>query len=122
MGFFDQFNVWLSAILENYIGDNTARIAAALEPVIVTLAILYVVIWGYLHLVGKIEEPFFTGVKRMIVLAVILGVSLSLWLYNSVIVDTFFNAPTQLAAAAVGANDSVTVIDRCSDYLRKKTI
>lgn len=112
MGFFDQFNVWLTAILENYIGDSTARIAAALEPVIVTLAILYVVVWGYLHLVGKIEEPFVTGVKRMIVLAVILGVSLSLWLYNSVIVDTFFSAPTQLAAAAVGAYDSVTVIDR----------
>lgn len=112
MGFFDQFNVWLTAILENYIGDNTARIAAALEPVIITLAILYVVVWGYLHLVGKIEEPFVTGVKRMIVLAVILGVSLSLWLYNSVIVDTFFRAPTQLAAAAVGAYDSVAVIDR----------
>lgn len=111
-GFFDQFNAWLTGILANYISDNTARIAAVLEPTIVTLAILYIVIWGYLHLVGKVDEPFITGVKRLVVLAVILGASLSLWLYNSIIVDTFFNAPTQLVAQVIGAYDSVTVIDR----------
>jgi type IV secretion system protein VirB6 len=112
MGFFVEFNAWLTGILATYIGDNTARIAAVLEPTIVTLAILYVVIWGYLHLLGKIEEPFITGVKRLVVLAVILGASLSLWLYNTVIVDTFFSAPTQLAAAVIGGYDSVSAVDR----------
>src|SRR5690242_11237014 len=111
MDFFAEFNAWLTRSLATYIGNNTARMAAVLEPTIVTLAVLYVVIWGYLHLVGKIEEPFISGVKRLVVLAVILGVSLSLWLYNAVIVDTFFNAPTQLAAAAVGGYDSVSAVD-----------
>lgn len=112
MAFFDQFHAWLTAILATYIADNTTRIAAILEPAIVTLAILYIVIWGYLHLVGKIDEPFVTGAKRLIVLAVVLGVSLSLWLYNTLIVDTFFSAPTQLVAATLGSYDSVTVVDR----------
>jgi type IV secretion system protein VirB6 len=112
MGFFDQFYAWLTRTLSSYIGENTARIAAVLEPTIVTLAILYVAIWGYMHLLGKIEEPFIAGVKRLVVLAVILGASLSLWLYNSVIVDTFFNAPLQLAAAMIGARDSVSLVDR----------
>jgi type IV secretion system protein VirB6 len=112
MGFFTEFYEWLTRILTAYIGDNTARIAAVLEPTIVTLAILYVAIWGYLHLIGKIEEPFIAGVKRLIVLAVILGVSLSLWLYNDVIVDTFFSAPTQLAAAVAGGYDTVSAVDR----------
>lgn len=112
MGFFDEFHAWLTAILVTYIGDNTVRIAAVLEPTIVTLAVLYVVVWGYLQLVGKIEEPFLAGVKRLMVLAVILGVSLSLWLYNAVIVDTFFNAPVQLAAAVIGAYDPVSIVDR----------
>lgn len=111
MSFFDQFYAWLTRVLATYIGDNTARMAAVLEPAIVTLAILYVAIWGYLHLVGKIEEPFVTGVKRLVVLAVILGVSLSLWLYNLVIVDTFFNAPSVLVAALIGAHDSVSIVD-----------
>jgi len=38
-------------------------------------------------------------------IALILGVGLRLWLYNTVIVDTFYTAPAQLAAAVVGASD-----------------
>jgi type IV secretion system protein VirB6 len=45
-------------------------------------------------------------------LVVILGGALQLWLYNAVIVDTFFNAPGQLAAATIGAFDSVSIVDR----------
>src|SRR3569833_695981 len=68
-------------------------------------------IWCYLHLTGSIEEPFATGLKRIITLAVVLGVTLKMWLYNTVIVDTFYNAPAQLAAAIIGASDPVETVD-----------
>ena len=96
MGFFAEFSAWLNALLLTYIGDNIVRIAAALEPAIVTFGTLYVMVWGYLHLTGQIQEAFITGVKRIFVLALLLGVSLRLWLYQPVIVDTFFNAPTSI--------------------------
>jgi len=112
MGFFAEFNTWLNALLATYIGDNTARVAAALEPAIVTLATGYLMIWGYLQLMGKIEESFVGGLKRIMTLAIILGAALHLWLYNAVIVDSFFNAPGALAANIVGAYDSVTVVDQ----------
>lgn len=111
MGFFATFWSWLKSQLTAYIGDNTAHLAAVLEPAIVTLAVLYVMGWGYLQLTGQIEEPLIAGVKRIVVLAVVLGVGLQLWLYNSVIVDTFYNAPAQLAAAMAGAGDPVGTID-----------
>src|SRR5271166_2539947 len=111
MGFFATFWTWLNAQLGAYIGDNTARLAGVLEPAIVSLATIYVMGWGYLHLTGKLEEPVVAGLKRLIVLAVVLGVSLRLWLYNTLIVDTFYNAPAQLAAAVVGATDPVATID-----------
>lgn len=111
MGFFAEFNAWLNALLATYIGDNTARVAAALEPAVVTLATVYVMIWGYLHLTGQIEEPFVAGLKRIVALAVILGGALRLWLYNSLLVDTFFSAPTTLAASVVGAYDPVAIVD-----------
>ena len=111
MGFFAQFNAWLSALLVAYIGVNTARIAATLEPAIVTMGVLYVMVWGYLQLTGKIQEPFLDGLKRIMLLAIILGVSLRLWLYNAIVVDTFFNAPAQLAGAIVGANDPIATTD-----------
>lgn len=57
IGFFAEFSAWLNSLLTGYIGTNTARIAGALEPAIVTLGVLYLMIWGYLQLAGKVEEP-----------------------------------------------------------------
>jgi type IV secretion system protein VirB6 len=112
MGFFAEFNTWLNALLATYIGDNTARVATALGPTLVTLATVYVMIWGYLQLTGKIEEPLMSGVRRIGLLAIVLGLALHLWLYNALIVDTVFNAPGALAANIIGAYDSVTVVDQ----------
>jgi type IV secretion system protein VirB6 len=103
MGFFATFWSWLNGQLAAYIGSNTARLAAALEPAIVTTAVIYVMAWGYLQLTGQIEEPVVAGLKRILLLIVVLGVSLHLWLYNAVIVDTFYSAPAQLAAAVIGS-------------------
>jgi type IV secretion system protein VirB6 len=111
MGFFETFWAWLNTTLGAYVGDNTARVSAAMEPAIVTLATLYVMVWGYLQLTGRIEEPFVSGLKRILTIAVVLGVSLRMWLYNAVIVDTFYQAPAQLAAAIIGASDPVHTID-----------
>ena len=111
MDFFQTFWTWLNGELASYIGENTARVASILQPAVVTLGTVYVMIWGYLQLTGRIEEPFFTGVKRIVTLAVILGVALHLWLYNTLLVDTFYNAPTEFAAAVVGASDPVQTID-----------
>jgi type IV secretion system protein VirB6 len=111
MGFFATFWGWLNQQLAAYIGDNTTRIAAALEPAVVTLATLYVMVWGYLQLTGRIEEPFTTGLRRIVTLAVVLAVVLRLWLYNAIIVDTFYTAPAQLASAIAGASDPVQTVD-----------
>jgi type IV secretion system protein VirB6 len=111
MGFFATFWTWLNGQMATYIGDNTARLASVLEPAVVTLATVYVMAWGYLHLTGRVEEPVVAGLKRILVLALILGVGLRLWLYNTLIVDTFYNAPAQLAAAVVGSTDPVATID-----------
>jgi type IV secretion system protein VirB6 len=111
MGFFATFWTWLNGQLATYIGDNTARLASVLEPAVVTVATVYVMAWGYLHLTGKIDEPVVTGLKRILMMALILGVGLRLWLYNMLIVDTFYSAPAQLAAAMVGSADPVGTID-----------
>jgi type IV secretion system protein VirB6 len=112
MGFFAEFSAWLNGLLSGYIDENAARIASTLEPAIVTLAVVYVMVWGYLQLMGQIEEPFIGGVKRIITLAIILGCALNLWLYDSLIVDTFFNAPSELAAVVIGAFNPVSIVDQ----------
>jgi type IV secretion system protein VirB6 len=111
MGFFATFWTWLNGQLGDYIGTNTALVATALEPAVVTLATVYVMVWGYLQLTGRIEEPLAAGLRRLVTLVVVLGVALHLWLYNSLIVDTFYNAPSQLAAAIIGTTDPVATLD-----------
>jgi type IV secretion system protein VirB6 len=112
MGFFAEFSTWLDTLLSGYIGSNTARLANILEPAVVTLGVVYLMIWGYLLLAGKIEEPLVQGLKRIFTLAVVLGVALRLWLYNELIVDTFFSAPAALGAQVIGAYDSVGIVDQ----------
>ena len=77
MGFFAEFSAWLNSLLATYIGDQTARVAAALEPAVVALATIYVMVWGFMQLTGKIDEPFADGLKRIITLVVVLAVALS---------------------------------------------
>jgi len=111
MGFFQTFWTWLSAQLTTYISANTALIATAIEPAAVALSVVYVMMWGFLQLTGRIEEPFTTGLARIARLALVLGVGIHLWLYNDVIVDTFYRAPSQLASAVIGSSDPVASVD-----------
>ena len=111
MGFFAEFNAWLTALLDDYIHQYTVQLATLLEPAIVTLGTLYVLIWGYLHIAGRIEEPVLEGLKRIAILSVVFGVALDLWLYDTVIVESFYRAPAALAGSLVGASDFVTIVD-----------
>jgi type IV secretion system protein VirB6 len=52
---------------------------------------------------------------RLLTLVIVFGIGLRLWLYHSLIVDTFFTAPAELAARLIGASDPVTIIDTIWD-------
>jgi type IV secretion system protein VirB6 len=112
MGFFAEVSLWLNNLLAGYIGNTAATVATALEPAVIALAGLYVMGWGYLQLTGQIEEPLVDGLARILRVALVVGIGLRLWLYNTTLVDTFFNAPGQLAARVTGAPDAVTIVDQ----------
>ncbi|MEJ1961786.1 MAG: type IV secretion system protein [Gammaproteobacteria bacterium] len=111
MGFAAEFDQWLSHLLLDFIGQNLAKTAHALTPVVVTLATLYLMVFGFLLLTGRVETPLLETFKRIAFIAGIFGVALHLWLYQPLIVDTFFTAPGQLAARFVGAFEPVTIVD-----------
>ena len=112
MGFFEQFFGWLNGQLGTYVSTNTVRVASAIEPAAVTLGTVYVMMWGYLCLTGRIQEPIWEGVKRILMVAFILGAGLRLWTYNDVVVDTFTRGPDQLASAILGSPTTITVVDQ----------
>jgi type IV secretion system protein VirB6 len=86
-------------------------VAAAIKPAATVIASCYVMIWGYLSLTGQIQEYVMDAFKRMIFIGLVFGVGLSLWTYNTLIVDTVISAPTQLASAVVGSGSPIRTID-----------
>ncbi|MDM0001158.1 type IV secretion system protein [Variovorax sp. J22P240] len=112
VGFFAQFFSWLNVQVADYVSTNTVRVANAIEPAAVTLATIYVMMWGFLSLTGRVQEPIWEGVRRILVVGLILGFGLRLWSYNEIIANTFFTAPDQLAASVIGAPSLVGVIDQ----------
>jgi len=111
MGFFAEFSGWFNTLLSSYIFDTTKAIAALLQPAVVTLGVLYVMIWGILMMTGQIEEPLMAGLKRIALLGFVFSVGIGLWQYQEVVVELFFRAPAALAGAVVGAVDSVGTVD-----------
>ena len=113
MEFFTAFDVWLRAQLATFIADRTAALAGLIEPFVAALAVLYVMVWGWLHLTGRIEQPVLEGAKRIVALAAVLGFSLHLWSYNEFFVDTFIAGPQAIATALAGgtASSTITVAD-----------
>ena len=115
MGFFAQFWQWLSARLTDYVSVHAAATAAAIEPAAVSLAVVYVMVWGFLHLKGAIQEPVIAGALRIARLVAVFGVGLKLWQYNEALVNTFMDAPVELAAGLAGAADPVATVDALWD-------
>ncbi len=74
MGFFASFWNWLSTQLSGYVGSNTAILAGALEPTRGRHGYaLRHDLGRLLQMTGRIEEPVMTGVRRIVLLAVVLG-------------------------------------------------
>jgi type IV secretion system protein VirB6 len=113
---FATFWAWLSDRLTTYISTQAANTAQALEPAAVTFGAVYVMLWGFLHLRGQIEEPITQGLVRILTLIAVFGIGLHLWLYHDLLVDTFFTAPAQFAAQLIGGAEPVKMIDQIWDH------
>ncbi|TVT73193.1 MAG: type IV secretion system protein, partial [Denitromonas halophila] len=110
--FFANFWTWLQGLLSTYIGATAGTVANAIEPAVVTLATIYVMLWGYASLTGKIQEPVLEFAKRILIIVVIFGVGINLWHFNTVIVNTFMTAPGQLVSSIIGAASPIAVVDQ----------
>ncbi len=109
--FFSQFLNWLTVQLQTYVSVQAVTAGRSLAPAASIFASIYVMGWGYLALTGAIAEPLIDAVRRILILAIVLGVSLHLWLYNDVLVALIVQGPKDLAATFLGAPDPIKIID-----------
>ncbi len=103
------FFVWLNAQVNNFIAGEVGSVSALLEPAVTTLAVVYVMMWGYLQLTGKIEEPVFEGARRILILGIILVMTFKISQNIAPLLDVFVQSPQNLAAGMLGATPMATV-------------
>ena len=99
--FQDFFKIFENSILD-YISSATADLISFLSPIITSLLIVYLALWGMAHLMGKINEPLKDGFSRIIKAIIVLSICLNVGLYNGKIVDFLYNGPDQIASVVSG--------------------
>src|SRR3984885_8512658 len=100
---------WLTGQVNNYIATQVGTVSSLLEPAVITLASVYVMMWGYLQLTGKIEEPVLEGGRRILILGVILVLALKISQNTAPLLDLFVQSPQAVAAGMLGATPMATV-------------
>lgn len=92
------YYTWLNAQVAAFVTTQVGTVAGLLAPVLVTLATIYVMLWGWLQLTGKIQEPILEGAKRIFTIAAILLFTIQLATNLGPILDVFVNGPQAVAA------------------------
>ena len=103
------FFTWLTGQVNNFIATQVGTVSTLLEPAVITLASVYVMMWGYLQLTGKIEEPVLEGGRRILILGVILVLAFKISQNIAPLLDVFVQSPQAVAAGMLGATPMATV-------------
>lgn len=96
----------LNSTLGSYVNDTASNVIGAITPVAFTLMAIYVVLWGWSMMRGIISEPIGDAVVRVVKLATISGIALSLGYYNSFLASWLWNSPDALASYVSGGAGS----------------
>ena len=90
----------VTAPLQSYISSTSAAVIGAITPVATTLLMIYIMFWGWSMIRGVITEPVTDGVTRIVKLAVICAIALSVGFYSQFLVDWLWQRhlfPTEIA-------------------------
>lgn len=105
---------FIDGVCDGYVGENVAAVARVASPFAYMLLSLYVVLWGFSSLRGAIREPFDEFVKRLLTIAIVIGIGLNVANYNILITNTFLHGPEELVngmARSSGTTSVVTGLD-----------
>lgn len=99
--------VLVNDTLNNYITTASTSAINFATPIITSMLLVWIVMWGYLLMFGKISEPVSDGVFRIIRIGTIFSLGLTIGTYNDVIVNFFQNGPEYIASQVTGNNGNI---------------
>lgn len=89
--------------LASYVTSTAGDVISFITPIFTSLMILWIAIWGYLMLFGKVSEPLQEGVFRILRIGFILTLGLTVGTYVGVVVDLLAKGPETIASVVTGS-------------------
>ena len=96
--------------LDQYITNTATDLIAYITPMFTSMLIVWIAIWGYLMMFGKVSEPLQEGVFRILRIGFIMTLGLTVGTYMGVVVDVLAHGPEKVAAVITGSNGGAAAI------------
>lgn len=96
--------------LDQYITNTATDLIAYITPMFTSMLIVWIAIWGYLMMFGKVSEPLQEGVFRVLRIGFIMTLGLTVGTYMGVVVDVLAHGPEEVAAVITGSNGGAASI------------
>lgn len=109
----------VDGLTDTYVSTSVSSVAHTIEPFVVTSMAIYIIFWGALNVMGRVQEPLMEFTMRIVKLAAIVGIALGSAEYHSLFVSTFQDSPAALASAFTmsSVNDMGSVLDKIFDHV-----
>ncbi|WP_299205388.1 type IV secretion system protein [uncultured Amphritea sp.] len=112
-------NMWQGAFqlvdegLDTYVVSTASDLISFISPIFSSMLIIWIAIWGYLMMLGKVSEPLQEGLFRIIRIGFIMTLGLTVGTYMDVIVNVLSNGPEEIATVITGspADNSAVILD-----------
>lgn len=96
--------------LDQYITNTATDLIVYITPLFTSMLIVWIAIWGYLMMFGKVSEPLQEGVFRILRIGFIMTLGLTIGTYMSVVVDVLAHGPEKVAAVITVSNEGAAAI------------
>ncbi|EII7348621.1 type IV secretion system protein [Salmonella enterica subsp. enterica serovar Kentucky] len=96
--------------LDTYVTSTVGDVIAFISPIFTSMMILWIAIWGYMMMFGKVSEPLQEGVFRILRIGFIMTLGLTVGTYMDVVVDVLAHGPEEIAAVVTGSSGSSAAV------------
>ncbi|GAB2712734.1 type IV secretion system protein [Halomonas garicola] len=93
MNLFEGMFSVIDQALDRYIINTATDLIAYITPMFTSMLIVWIAIWGYLMMFGKVSEPLQEGVFRILRIGFIMTLGLTVGTYMGVVVDVLASRP-----------------------------
>jgi len=112
--YFDTIFTTIDTVLSTHVITTSTNIIAYISPIFTSMFIIWITIWGYMAIMGRLEGILQDSFFRIIRIAFIITLGLKSAQYNSIIVPFIQQGSESLASAITGTPTGgiVTLLDK----------